>query len=126
MGDAEQDSPGESPASSIIEPAAADPPYADPAQDAPQQLAANPAAKPHTASLAEQARALYRKSATFQMRNITTNVCIVSAPVLFCILLLLLQVGVQKLMSGSEFQVRWPVFRFVAARTTILAAAVAT
>jgi hypothetical protein len=63
------------------------------------------AAGPRHTSLRVQARALYRKSAVYQKSNVATNICIVSAPVFFCILLLLMQVGIQKLMSGDEYTV---------------------
>jgi hypothetical protein len=63
------------------------------------------AAQPQHTSMRVQARALYRKSAIYQARNLSTNICIISAPVLFCILLLLLTAGVQQLMMGEEFKV---------------------
>lgn len=67
-------------------------------------MSAKPARPPHT-TMPVQARALYRKSALYQARNMSTNICIVSAPILFCILLLLIQTGMSKLMSGTEYQV---------------------
>lgn len=75
-----------------------------------QKLGAKPAAaasgpQQHT-SLRVQARALYRKSAVYQARNVASNVCIMAAPVFFCVLLLLVQVGMRKLMSGDEYTVR--------------------
>ena len=70
------------------------------------QLGARPAAaNPGHTSMRVQARALYRKSYQYQARNWSTNICIVSAPVLFCILLVLLQLGMKKLMSGEEYTV---------------------
>lgn len=60
----------------------------------------------HQASMARQAKALLRKSAVFQARNLCTNLCVVSAPALFCILLLALKAGVQQLMAGDEYRVR--------------------
>jgi hypothetical protein len=70
----------------------------------------------HT-SMRVQARALYRKSAMYQARNLSTNICIISAPVLFCIFLLLLKAGMQQLMSGDEFKVR--ALLFIADRTPV-------
>lgn len=60
----------------------------------------------NTTSMRQQARALARKSFKLQAANLWANVCIVSAPILFCVLLLLLQLGMMKLMSGEDFQVR--------------------
>jgi hypothetical protein len=56
-------------------------------------------------SLRVQARALLRKSAMYQARQLSTNICIVSAPVLFCIFLLVVRAGMQQLMTGNEFTV---------------------
>lgn len=71
------------------------------------QLGARPGAVlQQNAPMRVQAKALYRKSAMYQARNVSTNVCIISAPVLFCILLLCLQAGVKKMLSGKEFEVR--------------------
>lgn len=61
--------------------------------------------EPPHATMPVQARALYRKSTLYQARNLSINICIVSAPILFCILLSLIQTGMSKLMSGPEFQV---------------------
>jgi hypothetical protein len=75
------------------------------ATEQPGLLSSSTPSKPRHATMPVQARALYRKSALYQARNLSTNICIVSAPVLFCILLLLIQTGMSKLMSGAEFQV---------------------
>jgi len=64
-----------------------------------------PEALQQNAPMRVQAKALYRKSAMYQARNVSANVCIISAPVLFCILLLCLQAGVKKMLSGKEFEV---------------------
>lgn len=73
-----------------------------------QELGANAAAagQPQHTSMRVQARALYRKSAMYQARKLSTNICIISAPVFFCLFLLLLRAGMQQLMSGGEFKVR--------------------
>lgn len=75
----------------------------------PLQLGVDPAGRkpPNKVSMQMQAKALFRKSVMYQARNLSANVCIVSAPVLFCILLLCLQAGVQKMLSSDEFTVRF-------------------
>lgn len=44
------------------------------------------------ASVRHQTRALFAKSAVYQRRNTATNVCLVVAPIFFCVLLAALQV----------------------------------
>jgi hypothetical protein len=60
--------------------------------------------RPHAGRMA-QARALASKSLQLQRRNVRSNACLVAAPILFCILLLALQFSLNRLMTGSEFQV---------------------
>eukprot|EP00878_Enallax_costatus_P021383 GHUV01022633.1.p1 GENE.GHUV01022633.1~~GHUV01022633.1.p1 ORF type:complete len:165 (+),score=68.26 GHUV01022633.1:1019-1513(+) len=60
------------------------------------------------ASLRAQAGALYRKNATYQRRNICSNVCLLSAPIFFCLMLLAVQIAINKLLlTGADFEVRW-------------------
>lgn len=59
------------------------------------------------ASFKTQANALLRKSAIYQKRNIGTNCCLLSAPIFFCLLLLLIRILVNTLfLSGPNFEVR--------------------
>ncbi|KAL2614026.1 hypothetical protein R1flu_025718 [Riccia fluitans] len=51
-----------------------------------------------------QANASLRKSFAFQIRNYQTNVCIITFPVLICLLLLGLQEGVNKLLDVPRFK----------------------
>lgn len=53
-----------------------------------------------------QAGALWRKNAVYQRRNVGTNACLLCAPILFCLLLLVVQVAVTKLLlTGENYQV---------------------
>jgi hypothetical protein len=59
------------------------------------------------ASLHAQAGALYRKNAVYQRRNLCSNVCLLSAPIFFCLMLLAVQLSINKLLlTGPDFEVR--------------------
>eukprot|EP00882_Tetradesmus_deserticola_P013381 GHRQ01014206.1.p1 GENE.GHRQ01014206.1~~GHRQ01014206.1.p1 ORF type:complete len:323 (+),score=58.27 GHRQ01014206.1:307-1275(+) len=65
------------------------------------------AAEPHSrrASFRVQADALWRKNAAYQRRNISSNVCLLCTPILLCLLLLLLQTAIAKLLlKGDQYQ----------------------
>eukprot|EP00798_Chlamydomonas_sp_ICE-L_P006110 gene6110-2714_t len=49
-----------------------------------------------------QSSALLRKSASYQLRNIATNICLVSAPIVFCLILYVIQVLVDNLYLGTD------------------------
>jgi hypothetical protein len=71
---------------------------------APPAAAAPP--KRTAASLACQAGALYRKNAVYQRRAVCSNVCLLSAPLLFCCVLLAIQLTVNRLiLVGPDFEV---------------------
>jgi hypothetical protein len=58
------------------------------------------------ASLKAQAGALYRKNAVYQRRNLCSNVCLLSAPIFFCIMLLAVQVAINRLLlTGEDYEV---------------------
>lgn len=59
-----------------------------------------------TAGRRAQAGALGCKLATLQSRSLGTNACLVAAPVMFCLLLLVLQFAINHALSSSEFTVR--------------------
>lgn len=60
----------------------------------------------HRASMRGQAAALYRKNATFQRRNACSNVCLLSAPIFFCLMLLAIQVAINRLLlTGDDYEV---------------------
>jgi hypothetical protein len=50
--------------------------------------------------------ASWAKNFAIQRRGIVTNIILVSAPILFCVLLAILQVIVNILLDGSDFQAR--------------------
>ncbi len=57
-----------------------------------------------------QANALLRKSTVYQRRNCGSNCCLLSAPIFFCVLLLVIQTAVNRLLlTGENFTVRSPV-----------------
>lgn len=59
------------------------------------------------ASLRAQAGALYRKNAVYQRRNMCSNVCLLSAPIFFCLMLLGVQIAINRLLlTGADFEVR--------------------
>ncbi|KAG2437862.1 hypothetical protein HXX76_005480 [Chlamydomonas incerta] len=53
-------------------------------------------------SVRYQTRALFAKSATYQRRNTATNVCLVVAPIFFCVLLAALQLLANKLLLNQR------------------------
>lgn len=55
-------------------------------------------------SFGTQANALLRKNLTFQKRNVKANACIISFPILLCLLLLVLQVAINKVFSGAQYK----------------------
>jgi hypothetical protein len=60
-----------------------------------------------SASLRAQANALYRKNAVYQRRNMCSNVCLLSAPIFFCLMLLAVQVAINRLLlTGEDYEVR--------------------
>jgi hypothetical protein len=60
-----------------------------------------------SASLPAQANALYRKNAVYQRRNMCSNVCLLSAPIFFCLMLLAVQVAINRLLlTGEDYEVR--------------------
>jgi hypothetical protein len=64
--------------------------------------------EPHSrrASFGVQAGALWRKSAAYQRRNIGSNVCLLCAPILLCLLLLVVQTAIGKmLLKGEQYEV---------------------
>lgn len=56
-------------------------------------------------SLRTQAGALFRKNAVFQRRNMGTNVCLLASPIVFCVMLLVVQVALNRLLTGENFEV---------------------
>lgn len=61
------------------------------------------------ASFGAQANALLRKSATYQKRNVRTNICLLSSPIFFCLLLLIIRILVNNVfLTGPDFEVRLP------------------
>jgi hypothetical protein len=63
--------------------------------------------QPGHASLKAQAGALYRKNAVYQRRNLCSNICLLSAPIFFCIMLLAVQVAINRLLlTGEDYEVR--------------------
>eukprot|EP00878_Enallax_costatus_P041799 GHUV01048687.1.p1 GENE.GHUV01048687.1~~GHUV01048687.1.p1 ORF type:complete len:147 (+),score=50.20 GHUV01048687.1:540-980(+) len=56
-------------------------------------------------SLKTQAGALLRKNAQYQRRNIGTNLCLLASPIVFCVLLLVVQVALNKLLTGDDYKV---------------------
>jgi hypothetical protein len=64
--------------------------------------------EPHSrrASFGVQAGALWRKNAAYQRRNIGSNVCLLCAPILMCLLLLVIQTAIGKLLlKGEQYEV---------------------
>ena len=50
---------------------------------------------------------MLRKSVTYQKRAVWTNCCLLSAPICFCLLLMIIQMLINKLiLSNSDLQVR--------------------
>jgi hypothetical protein len=49
-----------------------------------------------------QANALLRKSLTYQKRNVCTNICLVSSPILFCAILFVLKLLVNGFVSDKD------------------------
>jgi hypothetical protein len=73
---------------------------------APAAAAAAAAPRRKAASLACQAGALYRKNAVYQRRAVCSNVCLLSAPLLFCCVLLAIQLTVNRLiLVGPDYEV---------------------
>jgi hypothetical protein len=71
--------------------------------------AAGEAAEPHSkrASFPVQAGALWRKNVAYQKRNIASNVCLLLAPILLCLMLLVIQTAIGKLLlKGDQYEVR--------------------
>jgi len=61
---------------------------------------------PGHASLRAQAGALYRKNAVYQRRNLCSNICLLSAPIFFCVMLLAVQVAINRLLlTGDDYEV---------------------
>ena len=61
-----------------------------------------------------QAGALYRKNAVFQRRNWCSNVCLLSAPIFFCLMLFGIQIAINKLLlTGDDYAVSRGVWRAV-------------
>jgi hypothetical protein len=59
------------------------------------------------ATFKNQARALFRKNAVYQRRNWCSNVCLLSAPIFFCLLLFGIQIAINKLLlTGDDYAVR--------------------
>ncbi|GIL71728.1 hypothetical protein Vretimale_837 [Volvox reticuliferus] len=54
------------------------------------------------AGFGTQANALFRKSAVYQRRNVGTNICLVSSPIFFCIILLAIKIIVDKLFLTQD------------------------
>jgi hypothetical protein len=58
------------------------------------------------ATFGTQAGALFRKNAVYQRRNWCSNVCLLSAPIFFCLLLFIIQVLVNRLLlAGEDYEV---------------------
>ncbi|CAI6001246.1 unnamed protein product [Closterium sp. NIES-64] len=51
-----------------------------------------------------QANALLRKNVTFQKRNWGTNCCLVSMPILMCVLLKVLEIAINAILSGPDYR----------------------
>lgn len=70
-------------------------------------MTAGEATEPHSkrASFNVQAGALWRKNVAYQRRNIGTNVCLLCAPILFCLVLLVLQSAIGRLLKGEQSEV---------------------
>ncbi|WIA37022.1 hypothetical protein OEZ86_014006 [Tetradesmus obliquus] len=67
--------------------------------------AAGGVARGQAASLRAQANALYRKNAVYQRRNMCSNVCLLSAPIFFCLMLLAVQVAINRLLlTGEDYE----------------------
>jgi hypothetical protein len=70
--------------------------------------AAGEAAEPHSkrASFSVQAGALWRKNVAYQRRNIGSNVCLLCAPIFLCLMLLVIQTAIGKLLlKGDQYEV---------------------
>ncbi|PNH11475.1 ABC transporter A family member 12 [Tetrabaena socialis] len=60
---------------------------------------------PQTATFGAQANALLRKSATYQKRNVRTNICLLSSPIFFCVILLIIKLLINNVfLSGPDFE----------------------
>ncbi|CAI5466132.1 unnamed protein product [Closterium sp. Yama58-4] len=51
-----------------------------------------------------QANALLRKNVTFQKRNWGTNICLVSMPILMCVLLKIIEIAINAILSGPDYR----------------------
>lgn len=60
---------------------------------------------PKHEKLRVQARTLFVKNVMYQRRNVGTNLCLLGSPIVFCTLLLLVQVALRKLLTGEDFEV---------------------
>lgn len=59
------------------------------------------------AAFKSQAGALFRKNAVFQRRNWGSNLCLLSAPIFFCLLLFGIQMAINNLLlTGEDYAVR--------------------
>ncbi|GIL45991.1 hypothetical protein Vafri_3095 [Volvox africanus] len=54
------------------------------------------------AGFGTQANALLRKSAVYQKRNVGTNICLLSSPIFFCLILLAIKIVVDKLFLTQD------------------------
>ncbi|GLC69187.1 hypothetical protein PLESTF_000800000 [Pleodorina starrii] len=54
------------------------------------------------AGFGTQANALLRKSAVYQKRNVCTNICLLSSPIFFCIILLIIKLLVDRLLLMND------------------------
>jgi hypothetical protein len=60
-------------------------------------------------SFGTQAGALFKKNVVFQKRNYKSNCCLISAPILFCVLLFMIQTVVNRvLLNSDDFKVGAP------------------
>ncbi|KAH8974880.1 hypothetical protein BDL97_01G124900 [Sphagnum fallax] len=65
----------------------------------------NPGREPQRRTgYATQANALFRKNLALQKRNCRTNTCLISFPIIICLLLFILQLSINKVFNGSDFQ----------------------
>ncbi|CAK9255712.1 unnamed protein product [Sphagnum jensenii] len=65
----------------------------------------NPGREPQRRTgYATQANALFRKNLALQKRNCRTNTCLISFPIIICLLLFILQLVINKVFNGPDFQ----------------------
>ncbi|KAG2490617.1 hypothetical protein HYH03_011009 [Edaphochlamys debaryana] len=58
-----------------------------------------------SAGFGAQANALLRKSAVYQKRNVRTNICLLSSPIFFCLILLFIKILVNRVfLTGVDFE----------------------